>query len=369
MDKSDEILKLSALVLNGNFEDAQRFSRQLLTKLARIESNLSEKIVNLLKTSNVQDLTKNVRFAKPPLPVDKDTRLELIKPDYYSDLSDDLAWPKQIQDSLDEVLKERQFNEDLIKFGLKPTSSVLFVGEPGVGKTLAAAWLSAQLKKPFYTLDLSAVMSSYLGRTGSNIRTVLDFAKNQSAVLLLDEFDAIAKRRDDTSEVGELKRLVTVLLQEIETWPQDSLLIAATNHEKLLDPAVWRRFDKVLHFPLPTYKDIKLFTSKVLRNFDIDNKNIVIFSLICEGLSYAIIERQLKELMKQSILNDTSLNKLIANFNLEKIPSIIKSDKKKMRDLAKFLIEEENFSQRAISEITGISRPTLSRILVVTGDK
>ena len=256
-----------------------------------------------------------------------------------------------------------------MKFGLKATSSILFVGEPGVGKTLAAAWLSSQLNKPFYTLDLSAVMSSYLGRTGANIRTVLDFAKNQSAVLLLDEFDAIAKRRDDTAEVGELKRLVTVLLQEIETWPQDSLLIAATNHEKLLDPAVWRRFDKVLHFPLPNYYDIKLFVNKVLANFDIENKNVIVFSLICEGLSYAIIERQLKELMKQSILNEISLNNLLANFNIEKIPAIVKSDKKKMRDLAKFLIEEEDLSQRTISEITGISRPTLSRMLATTGEK
>jgi len=369
LNKSDEILKLSTLVLNGNLADAQRFSRQLLTKLAKIESNLSEQIINLLKTNNLQDLTKNVRFAKSPLPVDQDSRLELIKTDYYSNLNSDLAWPKLIQDSLNEVIKERQFHENLMKFGLKATSSILFVGEPGVGKTLAAAWLSSQLNKPFYTLDLSAVMSSYLGRTGANIRTVLDFAKNQSAVLLLDEFDAIAKRRDDTAEVGELKRLVTVLLQEIETWPQDSLLIAATNHEKLLDPAVWRRFDKVLHFPLPNYYDIKLFVNKVLANFDIENKNVIVFSLICEGLSYAIIERQLKELMKQSILNEISLNNLLANFNIEKIPAIVKSDKKKMRDLAKFLIEEEDLSQRTISEITGISRPTLSRMLATTGEK
>ena len=83
MNKSDEILKLSTLVLNGNLADAQRFSRQLLTKLAKIESNLSEQIINLLKTNNLQDLTKNVRFAKSPLPVDQDSRLELIKTDYY----------------------------------------------------------------------------------------------------------------------------------------------------------------------------------------------------------------------------------------------------------------------------------------------
>ena len=94
-------------------------------------------------------------------------------------------------------------------------------------------------------------MSSYLGRTGSNIRHVLDYAKGVDGVLLLDELDAIAKRRDDATDVGELKRLVTVLLQEIDDWPSSGLLIAATNHPGLLDPAVWRRFELRVSFPMP----------------------------------------------------------------------------------------------------------------------
>jgi len=95
-------------------------------------------------------------------------------------------------------------------------------------------------------------MSSFLGKTGSNIRVVLDFARRQPCVLLLDEFDAITKRRDDSAEIGELKRLVTVLIQAIDEWPADGLLVAATNHPELLDPAIWRRFDRVVEFPLPT---------------------------------------------------------------------------------------------------------------------
>ncbi|MBT3107222.1 ATP-binding protein [Streptomyces sp. COG19] len=116
---------------------------------------------------------------------------------------------------------------------------------------MAARWLAYELKLPLLVLDLSSVMSSYLGRTGANIRKVLDYAKSSPSVLLLDELDTVAKRRDDAAEVGELKRLVTVLLQEIDDWPSSSLLLAATNHGELLDPAVWRRFDVVVDFPLP----------------------------------------------------------------------------------------------------------------------
>src|SRR2546427_8279310 len=97
-------------------------------------------------------------------------------------------------------------------------------------------------------------MSSYLGKTGANVRAVLSHAQEQPCVLLLDEFDAIAKRRDDDSDVGELKRLVTVILQTIDDWQPTSLLVAATNHSDLLDPAVWRRFDVTLQFDLPNHK-------------------------------------------------------------------------------------------------------------------
>ena len=130
--------------------------------------------------------------------------------------------------------------------GLSPTRSAIFVGPPGVGKTLTARWLASQLGVPLYVLDLTAVMSSLLGRSGTNLRAALDFAKRSPCVLLLDEIDAIAKRRSDDTDIGELKRLVTVILQEVDEWPATGLLLAATNHAELIDPALWRRFDLVI---------------------------------------------------------------------------------------------------------------------------
>ena len=150
-----------------------------------------------------------------------------------------------------QLLDERGAEDKLASLGLAPTRSLLLTGAPGVGKTLTARWIARELNRPLLLLDLSAVMSSFLGRTGNNLRYVLDYAKSVPCVLLLDELDALAKRRDDTIEVGELKRLVTVLLQELDDWPPTGLLVAATNHPDLLDPAIWRRFDLTIEIPLP----------------------------------------------------------------------------------------------------------------------
>jgi SpoVK/Ycf46/Vps4 family AAA+-type ATPase len=151
-----------------------------------------------------------------------------------------------LEETLSQLIQERRQTERLASMGLSPTRSAIFVGPPGVGKTLTARWLASQLGVPLYVLDLTAVMSSLLGRSGTNLRAALDFAKRSPCVLLLDEIDAIAKRRSDDTDVGELKRLVTVILQEVDEWPATGLLLAATNHSELIDPALWRRFDLVI---------------------------------------------------------------------------------------------------------------------------
>jgi SpoVK/Ycf46/Vps4 family AAA+-type ATPase len=168
------------------------------------------------------------------------------------------------QHELKAIMAERERVGDLGKVGLTPTRTLLLTGAPGVGKTMTAYFLAAVLRLPLVTIDLAAVVSSYLGRTGQNIRRAMDSARTSPCVMLLDEIDALGKRRDDPSDVGELKRIVNVLLLELEEWPATGLLVAATNHPELLDRAIWRRFDRVITLSLPDQTGRRAIVERVL---------------------------------------------------------------------------------------------------------
>ena len=201
-------------------------------------------------------------------------------------------------------------------------------------------------------------MSSYLGKTGNNLRAVLDFAKRNPSILFLDEIDAIAKKRADESDIGELKRLVTVMLQEIDEWPVSGLLIAATNHVELIDPALWRRFDLIIPFELPDQLSTKSFITNLLKNDHTELHNwIPLFSLFCRGLSYSDIERPINRVRKHIILEKNF-------FSYEKLIMLIEDnnrniERKTKYELLDLLLEEGSLSQRQISSLLGVARETI----------
>jgi len=358
MNKNDALVQLTRLALAGRRQDVERYVKRMARSkdLEDVKASLEALLVEAPSQTSP---TRNATFEA--MPVDLDSRMQLIRYDPQPFTDHEPVWTKEIGDTFSQIISEREQGDSLLKAGLTPTKSVLFVGPPGVGKSLGAHWLAAKLGLPLLILDLSAVMSSFLGRTGSNLRMVLDYAKSMQCVLLLDEIDAIAKRRDDSGDVGELKRLVNVLLQEIDDWPATSVMVAATNHPDLLDPAVWRRFDSIIQFSLPGEKSIQQAIQLFLQGEAVGTNRDVIdaFTATLKGKSFSDIEKVCLRLRKEALLQKADLTTLIANYVSDHISAL---NKTQLYDTAKTL-RSLGRSERSISSITGISRDTLRKHL------
>lgn len=184
-------------------------------------------------------------------PRDKDSLLELYDIIRPTVSLDDVVLPANQRKLLLQILQEQNENAKLAEHNLPVANRLLLCGPPGCGKTMTANAIAHELGLPMAYVRLDGLVSSYLGQTSVNLRKVFTSVGTMPIVLFLDEFDAIAKKRDDGNEMGELKRVVTALLQNFDNMPDNVFLIAATNHEHLLDPAIWRRFNYVINFGYP----------------------------------------------------------------------------------------------------------------------
>ncbi|AMP36965.1 AAA family ATPase [Ralstonia solanacearum] len=339
--------------LRGNSQGFALISRKIISSVRRRQPDEAARLAEVLASDTV---TRGGAIQPPP--VDGDSRRQLLREVRSVVLSEEPIWPPQIQVPLNHVVRERNEAPKLIAAGLEPVRALLFKGPPGAGKTLAAHWLGRELKLPVLTLDLATVMSSLLGKTGSNIKSVIDYARSFPCILLLDEFDAVAKKRDDDKDVGELKRLVTVLLQAIDEWPSSSVLVAATNHPEILDSAVWRRFDVVLDFGKPDVDSIKQF----LRSEGINEVIVSELAPIIAGYSFADMRRLIDAARKQAILDDMSPDEAIVNLALGSLLAAGKLDGEG-RKLQIIQLAIQGHSQRKIAEVVGVSHPTVGRIL------
>lgn len=299
-------------------------------------------------------------------PKDKDSLLSLYEIIIPDESLNEVILPNQQKELLYQIIQEYNQKEKLYSLNLTPTNRVLLCGPPGCGKTMTAKAIAHELKLPMAYVRLDALISSYLGQTGTNLRKIFDSVKGKNIVLFLDEFDSIAKKRDDGQELGELKRVVTTLLQNFDMLDNNVFLIAATNHEHLLDSAIWRRFNTIINISLPNLEQREQLLKIHLKNYNFHATNtlsITKLAKVISGISCSQIDeiiqqtakRVLFTLKRKSITSDDVILSFIKYVTNNSITNSLKYDWK-----ALFNIKNNGIPLRLLEEATGIPKSTIS---------
>lgn len=315
-----------------------------------------------------EELTKAVS-----LPVNKENGTQLVDVTFVNDLPDTSpVFSEAIIKAISSILTEWANADKLINKGLDPVRSCLIYGAPGTGKTQLALWMAKQLGLPVVTARLDGLMSSYLGTTSKNIGNLFDFANRYKCLLLLDEFDAIAKFRADNQEIGEIKRVVNTLLQNMDTRKQNGFTIGITNHPKLLDPAVWRRFDIQIEIPNPNREVLQQIIKNKLKPIQLKSSQIKFLSWLIDNGTGADAEVLTRWVKKAKIVIDNSFDLIFYNLiqefiflnagrvNRQNADIVMQDDRSVLKE--KLSQSSYKFTGIEISEILNVDKSTVSRI-------
>lgn len=300
------------------------------------------------------------------LPIDNKSRLPLIEEQPWPSVPVFLnsAGNTQVESFLMDIAN----HEKLAAAGIASKYSLMLSGPPGTGKTLLAGHIAAQLGRKLYVVRLDSLISSLLGDTAKNIRSIFDFVGGKDVVLFLDELDAVAKMRDDRAELGELKRVVNTVIQGIDSLDDSAVVVAATNHAQMLDSAIWRRFHYKITFSSPDI-DLRAELWSYFLQLDSDSDlTCRILSYLSEGHSGADIEQRAFAARRRAALTSASIDAVTLADSL-----LLESQKNEGADrgninetrrrLIRELVPKSVISQADAGRFLGISRQAVSSYL------
>jgi len=244
-------------------------------------------------------------FTLPPSPKSRDNEWDLIDVRVPEVELSDLVLDPAVLAVFEEIALETAHWEELASMGLPRRQKLLLTGPAGTGKTSAAEGLATALGWPLGLVSVDTVVSSYLGETASNLRRVFEYAQSHRMVLVFDEFDALGRMRDDSSEHGEMKRVVSSFLQFLDHYSGPSILVAITNYPGILDFALWRRFDNVAEFKLPSVHAIRRLLRLRARNMASKPFNTEDVASSLRGLPHAAVERFVVDIRRDQLLRGT----------------------------------------------------------------
>lgn len=287
------------MLVKSHFEDNNERFNTIALQIAAHEARLGH-------TNLANDIRKIIESSKNNKPRLKsiDSNLQgLFLEVYPQERLSDLVVAPQIKERIERIIHEFTYKDKLFKHNLENRRKIMFSGNPGTGKTMTASIIANELKLPIYVVLMDKIVTKYMGETSAKLRQIFDFIEDVPAVYLFDEFDAIGGQRGKDNEVGEMRRVLNSFLQFIERDHSDSLIIAATNNLELLDQALFRRFDDVIHYQLPTDNEkIQLLKNRL--NGNLSKKEIKELLPELDSLSHAEINQACLDVIKTSVIYD-----------------------------------------------------------------
>ncbi|NQD89479.1 AAA family ATPase [Paenarthrobacter sp. CM16] len=353
-----------ALGSQGHEDQAEALSVVLAGKRAT-DALAPSRVV--LARATVERMTRSVHA-----PVDKESGAPLASIIFPGDAEQGLEpiLEADLGMAIEALVSEWQSAGMLLDAGIRPPLNLLLYGAPGTGKTALAKVIAAQMKLPLVTARLDGLISSFLGTTARNIANLFEFANRYECILLLDEFDAVAKIRDDPHELGEIKRVVNTLLQCLDERRERGFTIAITNHEHLLDAAIWRRFDSRVAIPRPGAGSRRRMVARFLNGVAVEDVDIDFLAWLTDGRSGAEIETLCSSIKRYLVMNGTGRKSLLEALKVNLLLSADHSDSPRQDMFAEDFEglvrklsndEEIRFTQESLARLFNTTQSTISR--------
>lgn len=309
MARADLLINLIKYGASGN----KQMFRKVVDAIIAEERNkkhsvLAQKLENAIKKIQSEPVNNGKQVV--------DNRIENLIQEIIPQKSiNDLILPDNVTNVCKEIVQEQHRVDLLRSYGLEPRNRLLLIGPPGNGKTTLAEAVAESLIVPMYVVRYEGIIGTYLGETAVRLRKIIEFVSTRKCVLFFDEFETLGKERGDTHETGEIKRVVSSLLMQIDTLPSHVVVIGATNHPELLDRAVWRRFQARINLPMPTRNRIEQWFEKFQRkhklSFDYASSTLAKKLL---GSNFAEIEEFGISIIRQHVLKmpDSNMKEIIS---------------------------------------------------------
>lgn len=307
MASADQLKALLKAYAQGDDAQFHSIAMQIAAGEARVgHGKLAEELRDLIDKSRVRLPTPGpspIPFARP-----RGEIADLLTVSYPHLRLHDLVLSEPTRKILERVIREHKGVREIRAHGLTPRKKLLLVGPPGTGKTMTASAIAGELSLPLFVVRLDRLITRYMGETATKLRLIFDAIAQTRAVYLFDEFDSIGSERGLANDVGEIRRVVNSFLQMVEQDMSDSLIIAATNHPAILDRALFRRFDDIVQYTLPTSVEIQSALKTKLAGVKTTAKMPwVRLATMAKGLSYADVSRAAADALKHALIEGRSL--------------------------------------------------------------